>query len=183
MIHASEEFTGRNGKAYILRSPGPADAEQLIRHLKTTALETEYGLSEPGELAISVQDEVQFIGSFASDDRSIMICAFDGERMVGYAYLSNILEQKKALHRASFGVAILKDAWRQGLGQKLVTELVAFARTAGYEQIELEVASSNLSAIRLYEKLGFVTYGRRPRSLKLKSGAYFDELLMVLRLN
>ena len=61
--------------------------------------------------------------------------------------------------------------------------LIAFAKQAGYELLELEVASSNTSAIRLYDKLGFVVYGQRPCSLKLKDGTYYDELLMVLELN
>lgn len=183
MVHTKEKFIGKDEKTYIIRSPEPSDGEQLIRHLKTTAQETEYGLSYPEEMTFSIQDEERFINSFSTDDRSIMLCVFDGKMMVGYAFLSNVLEQKKARHRASFGVTILKQFWRQGLGQKLVTELLAFARDAGYEQIELEVASSNVSAIHLYEKLGFVAYGRRSNSLKLKSGAYFDELLMALGLN
>ena len=38
------------------------------------------------------------------------------------------------------------------------------------------------AAVTLYEKLGFTVYGHRPNSFKLKSGAYADELLMVLNL-
>jgi len=46
----------------------------------------------------------------------------------------------------------------------------------------LEVAADNTTAVDLYKKLGFVVYGTRSLSLKLKSGAYYDELLMVLNL-
>ena len=60
--------------------------------------------------------------------------------------------------------------------------LTAFSREAGYEQIELEVVSSNTPAINLYKKLGFSVYGERPRSFRLKDGNYSDELLMVLAL-
>jgi len=69
-----------------------------------------------------------------------------------------------------------------GSGQKILTELIAFAKQAGYELLELEVAADNTTAVDLYKKLGFVVYGTRSLSLKLKSGAYYDELLMVLNL-
>ena len=60
--------------------------------------------------------------------------------------------------------------------------MIDFAKQAGYETLELEVASNNTSAINLYKDLGFVVYGERSRSLKLKSGSYYGELLMVLYL-
>ena len=77
---------------------------------------------------------------------------------------------------------MLRSDWGQGLGKKILSELIAFAKQAGYEFLELEVAASNSTAVSLYQKMGFEVYGERPRSLKLKSGDYYDELLMVLKL-
>jgi len=111
-----------------------------------------------------------------------MISAFDGDRLVGNASLSCVIERKKTLHRATFGMAMLKRDWGQGLGGKILSELIAFARQAGYEWLELEIAANNTVAVHLYQKMGFTVYGERPRSLKLKNGEYYDELLMVLNL-
>ena len=182
MLHTQEIFTGKNGTSYTLRSPKLADAEKMIAYLKATAEETEYGLSYPEELNFTIKDEEDFIAHYASDKGSIMISAFDGDRLVGNASLSCVMDRKKTLHRATFGIAILKSDWGQGLGKKILSELIAFAKQAGYETLELEVASSNTSAINLYKDLGFVVYGERSHSLKLKSGAYYGELLMVLYL-
>ena len=107
---------------------------------------------------------------------------YDGDRLVGNASLSCVMERKKTLHRATFGMAILKSEWGQGLGKKILSELITFAKQAGYEVLELEVAADNTSAVNLYKKMGFVVYGERPLSLKLKNGNYYDELLMVLNL-
>jgi ribosomal protein S18 acetylase RimI-like enzyme len=41
--------------------------------------------------------------------------------------------------------------------------------------------STNEPALRLYRALGFATYGREPRALKI-GATYYDEDLMVLRL-
>lgn len=182
MLYKQEEFTGKNGVRYTLRSPEMADAEKMLAYLKATASETEFGLSYPEEMDFSVQDEEKFIENYAEDKGSIMITAFDGDRLVGNASLSCVMDKKKTLHRATFGIAILKSDWGQGLAKKILTELIAFAKQAGYERLELEVASANTSAVSLYKKLGFVVYGERPRSLKLKNGEYYDELLMVLDL-
>lgn len=182
MLYPKEEFIGKNGICYTLRSPEPADAEKMIDYLKASAAETEYGLSYPEELTFSVKDEEDFITRFSADSGSIMISAFDGDRLVGNASLSCVMERQKTLHRASFGIAILKSDWGQGLGGKILSELISFAKQAGYELIELEVAAANTAATELYRKMGFTVYGERPRSLKLKSGGYYDELLMALNL-
>lgn len=182
MLFPKEEFTGKNGIRYTLKSPESTDAEKMIDYLKATASETEYGLSYPEELDFSIKDEEDFIAHYCADKGSIMISAFDGDRLVGNASLTCVMQKKKTLHRATFGMAILQSEWGQGLGKKILSELITFATQAGYELLELEVASTNAPAVSLYKKLGFVIYGERPHSLKLKDGTYCDELLMVLHL-
>lgn len=182
MLYRKETFAGKNGVRYTLRSPELADAGKMIAYLKATAAETEYGLSYPEEMDFSIKDEEDFIAHYSKDKGSIMISAFDGDRLVGNASLTCVLDKKKTLHRATFGIAILKSEWGQGLGKKILSELIAFAKQAGYELLELEVAAANAPAVSLYKKLGFEVYGERPRSLKLKGGDYYDELLMVLDL-
>lgn len=182
MIYSQKDFIGKNGISYTLRSPEVADAEKMIAYLKKTASETDYSLSYPEEMDFSVKDEENFISHYAEDKGSIMISAFRGDKLVGNASLSCVMERKKTLHRATFGMAVVKSEWGQGLGNIILSELINFAKQAGYVQIELEVAATNATAVSLYKKLGFVVYGERPRSLKLKNGAYYDELLMMLEL-
>ena len=182
MLFPEKSFIGKNGKVYTLRSPLLADAEKMIAYLKATAEETEFGLSYPEEMDFTVKDEEDFISHYAEDKGSIMITAFDGDQIVGNASLCSEMDRKKTLHRATFGIAILKAHWAQGLGKEILSELISFAKQAGYEQLELEVASCNHAAVSLYKKLGFEVYGERPCSLKLKSGEYYDELLMLKKL-
>lgn len=182
MLYKEEQFIGKNNKIYTLRSPEVADAEQMIAYLKATAEETEYGLSYQEEMDFTIKDEEDFIANFSTDKGSIMISAFEDGELVGNASLTRAFDKKKTLHRATFGMAMLKKVWGQGLGCKILSELIGFAKQAGYEQLELEVVSTNVPAVSLYKKLGFEVYGERPRSLKLKSGAYSNELLMLLNL-
>jgi len=182
MLFPKQNFIGKNGTCYTLRSPEPADAEQMISYLKISASDTEYNLSYPEELNFTIKNEEDFISSYAEDTGSMMISAFNGDKLVGNAGISCVMDKTKTRHRATFGIAILKSDWRQGLGEKILSELISFAKYAGYELLELEVVSANTSAVNLYKKIGFTVYGERPYSLKLKNGKYFSELLMMLKL-
>ncbi|MBJ3786602.1 GNAT family N-acetyltransferase [Devosia sediminis] len=64
-----------------------------------------------------------------------------------------------------------------GMSRALVEHLVDHARSQVI-QIHLGVWSENEPAIRLYQKLGFQTYGTEPRYLFV-NGRYIDEHLMV----
>ena len=60
-------------------------------------------------------------------------------------------------------IAVSPDYRRQGIGEKLVTELVEGLKVRGNHSLMLEVRASNIPAQKLYEKLGFRLVGRRPR--------------------
>jgi ribosomal-protein-alanine N-acetyltransferase len=60
-------------------------------------------------------------------------------------------------------VAVAANARRRGAGSALVAAALADAARAGATTAHLEVRASNAAAIALYEQLGFVAVGRRPR--------------------
>jgi ribosomal protein S18 acetylase RimI-like enzyme len=70
----------------------------------------------------------------------------------------------------------------RGVGRNLLDACIARARrTSGLELLTLSVTDGNTPAIRLYERLGFVRYGRLPRAICV-AGAYHAKLHMVLDL-
>lgn len=60
-----------------------------------------------------------------------------------------------------FNIAVLPSFRRKGIAKALIENFIAAVRQKGSEQIFLEVRTSNLAAISLYEKNGFVFYGIR----------------------
>jgi ribosomal-protein-alanine N-acetyltransferase len=68
---------------------------------------------------------------------------------------------------------------RQGIGGRLVRELLARLRGAGVTEVLLEVRESNTAALRLYESVGFRHEGRRPQYYHDPDE---DALLLRLRL-
>ena len=58
-------------------------------------------------------------------------------------------------------VAVRADQRRRGLGRAVLSALVDEANARSLVQISLEARESNLSAIGLYESMGFETLGKR----------------------
>jgi ribosomal protein S18 acetylase RimI-like enzyme len=56
------------------------------------------------------------------------------------------------------------------------------SRLSGLEQILLSVAATQTAAVELYRSLGFQSFGREPRALKV-GGRHIDEEYMVLFLD
>ncbi len=57
-------------------------------------------------------------------------------------------------------VAVRPEYRKRGIGQGLLEAMTA---QTGLSRYTLEVRESNEAAIRLYQKLGFVIFGKRPR--------------------
>ena len=60
-------------------------------------------------------------------------------------------------------LAVAPDWRKKGIGQELMTELSAELHSRGITALFLEVRVGNLPARSLYQSLGFVEVGRRPK--------------------
>ena len=65
------------------------------------------------------------------------------------------------------------------VGSALTLSCIQYAQKLGFEQMELEIVSSNERAKHLYEKCGFVKTGVLPHAQRLKDGRYQDYDFMV----
>ncbi len=83
------------------------------------------------------------------------VAVVDG-KVVGYAGMWVILDEAHVTN-----VAVLPAFWGQGIGRKLLTELMECARLRKAESMTLEVRVSNERAKNLYAQMGFVSHGVR----------------------
>lgn len=77
-----------------------------------------------------------------------------------------------------YNVAVKKEYRRQGVGYYMLESMLEQAKGRGITSLTLEVRQSNEAAIRLYEKLGFLSSGlRKDFYIKPKE----DAVIMWLR--
>jgi putative acetyltransferase len=101
-----------------------------------------------------------------------------GGRVVGNAGVHPYPHVRRH-HAASLGLAVARDAQRQGVGNALMAALIDWAdRWAGLLRLELTVYTDNAPAIALYRKFGFVLEGTH-RAYALRDGVYVDAHAMA----
>lgn len=179
MEYTGKEILLKNGKTCLLRLAEESDAEILLEYLKATSGETPYMIREPEEVRTSVEEEVEFIRKNREDPRALMLLAFVDGKHAGSCSFGGASERNRMRHRCTVGISLYRDFWGQGIGTALMNEILSGAKTAGFEQAELDVVSTNAKAVGLYKKLGFEITGTLPRAFKYRDGTYADFLFMV----
>lgn len=172
----------KNGKTCVVRRAEEADAERMIAYLNVTAGETPFLGREPEEASFTLEQEMEIIRNMNAAERNILLLAEVDGVHAGNANLSCVRDRARFRHRCGIGIGLYRAFWGMGIGTALLEELLAAAGTAGYEQAELEVVSTNEPAIGLYKKLGFQVTGTLPCAFKYKDGTYADFLFMVKKL-
>ena len=176
------EATDRLGRTLILRNAEPEDATMLLDYLKKTSAETPFLLREPDEVKITREQEIKFIQRQIEADRDLFLIATYNDKLVGNCSLMSQSSYRKLKHRCNVAIAIYQEYWGNGIGEILLKTVLEIAKNIGYEQAELDVVSTNSSAISLYRKLGFETYGRFPDFIKSSDGSYTDGIWMMKKL-
>lgn len=87
---------------------------------------------------------------------SVIETACRDGKTVGYALGRVVADEAELLK-----ICVLGDYRRQGIAEKLLSELLAKMREKGAAACYLEVRSRNLPAISLYKRLGFAEVGLR----------------------
>ena len=78
------------------------------------------------------------------------LTAWDGDKIVGFIGLMEVAGEGDITN-----VAVLPSYRKQGIGDRLVSSMIALAKEKEISKIMLEVRASNEAAIHLYEKYGF----------------------------
>jgi ribosomal-protein-alanine N-acetyltransferase len=101
------------------------------------------------------------------------------EIIIGYALVMMVLDEAHLLN-----LSIAKDFQKQGLGRLLLEYMIQIAKNHQVANMFLEVRASNVSAIALYENMGFNEMAIRrnyyPADPKIFKSGREDAVLMGL---
>lgn len=97
-----------------------------------------------------------FVTELTENSYAYYIVAKVDREVVGYAGMWIIIDEAHVTN-----IAVHSRYRGNGIGERLMLELMAAARVRGCQRMTLEVRRSNLPAQQLYVKLGFVARGVR----------------------
>lgn len=177
-----QQIVLKNGKTLILRNGEESDGSAVLENFNLTHTETDYLLFYPDENSFDPEKESQFLKQKAESTNEVEIIAFVDGKVVGTAGIAAVGTKYKVRHRAEFGVDVRKEYWGLGIGRALLEACINCAKEAGYTQLELSVVAENDRAIALYQKAGFIEYGRNPCGFHSRINGFQEIVYMLLEL-
>ena len=180
MIIQGIEFTLKDGRKALIRSPKDEDIQGILDYLFVSAEETEFILRYPEECTKYTYEgeKALFDRINASENEAMLVCLVEG-KVAGNCQIG-WKTGIKTRHRASVAIALLKEYWNQGIGTRLFQEMIRIAEeNENLLQMELEFVEGNTRARALYEKMGFRITGVAPNAIRLRDGTLLNEYSMV----
>ena len=164
----------------IIRKPQPHEST-LYREVRLACLK-----NVPQFFGSTYQEELLnpkfFFETHIENDSPdhVMFGAFDREQLIAITGFNRMARQR-ASHRGELVQVYVEPGYRgKNIGEKLLRYVLDYAFTQeGIEQVQLSVIASNKTAIGLYEKLGFKSFGVQPHYFKVEDG-FLDQQFMQL---
>ena len=113
--------------------------------------------------------------------RSNIFGAFNDSDIIGCVGFY-VLPSNKIKHRGMLWGMYVKSEYRGKMAADSLLNAAIQHAKGSVIQLHLTCVTTNISAVKFYQKHGFKVYGTEPRSLKVNS-QFSDEFLMVLDLD
>ncbi|MFP5109913.1 GNAT family N-acetyltransferase [Neobacillus sp. C211] len=98
----------------------------------------------------------EFLKARILNDESVVFMAVDGEHPVGFVQLYPSFSSVSMVRSWVLNDLYVKEQFRgKGAGEKLIQKAILFAEETGAKGVMLETGQENITAQRLYEKIGF----------------------------
>ncbi len=143
----------------VIEKATPSDAKEILELTKIFGSESDNLTYGSEGINIAIESEVKYLESLQNSSSKVFFIAKIDGKIIGTAnYFS--YDKARLKHRGELGICVLRQYWNKGIGTKLLSEILDFAKlSAQSEIVSLEVRSDNLSAIHLYTKFGFEKVG------------------------
>lgn len=157
----------------IIRKAELRDAASIVKAEQEIAQEPGFFCSQPSELS------KENVKNTIEASNGIYFVAECNGCIAGHAFLE-ILPLQSLKHIGQLNIAVHKGFQNRGIGTQLMEKIIEWAKESeSIEKIELNVRASNVQAIALYKKMGFLEEGCLKRRVKTEIG-YIDDILMAL---
>ena len=143
-------------KKYIIRCVQEGEMD-LLKDFLYEAIFVPKGMEPPPRDIIDRPELRLYIDDFGSRKGDNCLVADFGGKVVG-AVWTRIMNDYGHVddYTPSFAISLYKEYRGQGIGSRLMVEMLELLKSQGYERASLAVQKTNY-AVKMYEKIGFET--------------------------
>ena len=157
---------------YMIRPAGPEDAAGIAALRRMPGV-FEQAASLPSDRSRRMEELLRQPGQ----NRHFLVAVSPDNTVLGLVMLT-VDSNPRRRHAGGLGIMVRTDWQGRGVGTALMKAALELEDNwLMLRRVELEVYADNEGAIRLYQRLGFETEGRK-REAAVKDGAYTDLLVM-----
>jgi ribosomal protein S18 acetylase RimI-like enzyme len=98
--------------------------------------------------------------------------AYHGAELCGFVGLEREKRMKNRHKATVVAMYVAPEAGGRGVGRALMDALLAHARSEGLASLVLTVTEGNEAARRLYERMGFRSFGVEPDAIRIDGRSY-----------
>lgn len=155
-----------------------ADLPTIVAIYNQAVEERASGDTEP----VTVEQRADWFDAHPPDRRPILL-ACSGERVVGWASLSDHRPGRKALrHTAEVSYYVAREDRGRGVGSSLLRACIERCPALSIRTVFAILLDDNVGSIRLLEKFGFERWGHLPRVADY-DGVELGQLIYGLRVS
>ncbi|MDZ4718862.1 MAG: GNAT family N-acetyltransferase [Roseiflexaceae bacterium] len=157
-VHETHVITYEKGR---MRVPASGNQDVVVRPVQVSDLDTILAIDQACFELHWAKDQPAL--RLALQESPLFLIAELGQKPIGYTFVMDYYEGRQ-LHLVR--IAVLPNMRSQGIGVRLLADVVDFARNARAELLTLNTQEYNTPARRLYEWFGFRQTGERQLILR-----------------
>jgi len=171
----------KNNQVLTIREATPEDSEEILEVIKKIGSESDFLVIDKNGVPLSVEEERKYLENNMKSINNKTFIGIVDKKIIATSGI-NGSSRDRVKHNVVLGISILKDYWNLGVGSYLMQHIIAYCQMSKViKKIELEVRADNLSAIHLYEKVGFKYVGKFTDKMFV-NGKYYDNLIYEKKL-
>ncbi len=171
------------GTEICIRYPLKTDAEEMMRYINALSKERTYILFQGEQNTLKEEEKyLRTVFEKMRKNRIVKLHVFHGSMLIGSSEVE--MKEKAESHVGNFGLSVAKEYRGEGIGTLLMYHVLEEAERylPDLKIVILGVFSDNDRALSMYQKNGFVPFGRLPDGIKHDT-RYVDHVYMYKTIN
>lgn len=157
----------KNENTLIVREAIKVDAASIIKYVNKVGGESDFLTFGGGEFKMTIEKEESILDEYGVIENQIYLVATIDEEIAGILNIS-ASTKPRLRHLGEFGISVRKKYWGQQIGSHLIEGMIDWAKTSGIiRKINLQVVTTNILGVKLYEKFNFKIEGTMTRAMFL----------------